>query len=64
MRYLLAKSTTQLNVTKRSDIRESIPRFIEVMIVADKKFIEHHKDLDLEEYILTIMNMVNEICKL
>uniref|UniRef100_T1HAS7 Peptidase M12B domain-containing protein n=1 Tax=Rhodnius prolixus TaxID=13249 RepID=T1HAS7_RHOPR len=60
MRYLLAKSTTQLNVTKRSDIRESIPRFIEVMIVADKKFIEHHKDLDLEEYILTIMNMVSD----
>lgn len=33
-------------------------RYLETMIVADKKFMQYHKQRDLETYILTIMNMV------
>lgn len=34
-------------------------RFLEVMVVADKKFMNYHKNRDLETYILTLMNMVS-----
>lgn len=34
-------------------------RYLETMVVADKKFIQYHKNTDLETYILTIMNMVS-----
>lgn len=33
--------------------------FLETLIVADKKFLDYHKDTDYETYILTIMNMVS-----
>lgn len=44
------------NDTKRS--YESKQRYLETLVVADKKFLEHHKNTDYETYILTIMNMV------
>ncbi|GLG94753.1 Papilin [Gryllus bimaculatus] len=34
-------------------------RFLELLVVVDKKFIEFHKDHDTENYILTLMNMVS-----
>lgn len=43
-------------VEKRGTASEH--RYLEVMIVADKKFIDHHKNKDVELYIMTIMNMV------
>lgn len=46
-----------LNVKSRS--LHSIHRYLETLIVADKKFLEYHKNIDYEAYILTIMNMVN-----
>lgn len=33
-------------------------KFLEVLVVADKKFLDYHRDKDYENYILTIMNMV------
>lgn len=36
-------------------------RYLETMVVADKKFIEYHKKRDMETYILTVMNMVSEV---
>ncbi|XP_049792512.1 A disintegrin and metalloproteinase with thrombospondin motifs 7-like [Schistocerca nitens] len=36
----------------------SQPRYLETLVVADKKFLDYHKGSDLENYILTIMNMV------
>lgn len=34
-------------------------RFMEVMVVADKKFLDYNRNNDPERYILTIMNMVS-----
>lgn len=42
---------------KRSP-HSSLHRYLEVLVVADKKFLEYHRDKDYENYILTIMNMV------
>lgn len=37
----------------------SVHRYLETLVVADKKFMEYHKNSDYETYILTIMNMVS-----
>ncbi|XP_063908814.1 A disintegrin and metalloproteinase with thrombospondin motifs 12-like isoform X3 [Zophobas morio] len=37
---------------------ESLHRYLETMVVCDKKFLEFHKNIDQETYVLTIMNMV------
>lgn len=37
---------------------ESVHRYLETLIVCDKKFLEYHKNTDYESYVLTIMNMV------
>ncbi|XP_068081828.1 A disintegrin and metalloproteinase with thrombospondin motifs 12 [Anabrus simplex] len=37
---------------------ESKHRFVETCVVADKKFITYHKERDIENYILTLFNMV------
>lgn len=42
---------------KRSEVKE---RFMEVMVVADKSFIDYHKNDDPERYIMTIMNIVSD----
>jgi ssRNA-specific RNase YbeY (16S rRNA maturation enzyme) len=42
---------------KRSEVKH---RFMEVLVVVDKKFLDHHKNDDPERYILTIMNMVSD----
>lgn len=43
---------------KRSEAGTNVQRWYETMIVADKKFLAYHKDYDVEEYIICIMNMV------
>ncbi|KAJ8921346.1 hypothetical protein NQ315_002961 [Exocentrus adspersus] len=35
-------------------------RYLETLIVADKKFLDHHKGRDVDLYIMTIMNMVSD----
>ncbi|XP_060766580.1 A disintegrin and metalloproteinase with thrombospondin motifs 9-like isoform X3 [Neoarius graeffei] len=40
----------------------SYPRFVEVMVVADYKMVEHHRN-NLQHYILTLMSIVSSIYK-
>lgn len=47
------------NGTKLKRGLVSTHRYLETLVVADKKFLEHHKNTDYESYILTIMNMVS-----
>lgn len=53
-----------LNYHKKPHLRvkrsETKRRFMEVLVVADKKFLDHHKNDDPERYILTVMNMVSD----
>ncbi|XP_072392013.1 A disintegrin and metalloproteinase with thrombospondin motifs 12-like [Diabrotica undecimpunctata] len=50
--------TGQAVVGKRGTTSEH--RYLEILVVCDKKFITHHKDKDMENYIMTIMNMVSD----
>lgn len=38
---------------------DSVHRYLEILLVCDKKFITFHKNSDIENYVLTIMNMVS-----
>lgn len=38
---------------------ESVHRYLETLVVADKKFLNFHKNTDQEKYIMTVMNMVS-----
>ncbi|XP_068081829.1 A disintegrin and metalloproteinase with thrombospondin motifs 12-like [Anabrus simplex] len=40
---------------------ESKHRYVETCVVADKKFITYHKERDVENYILTLFNMVTSM---
>ena len=42
---------------KRSEVKQ---RFIEILVVADKTFIDYHRNDDPERYIMTIMNIVSD----
>lgn len=37
----------------------SVHRYLELLVVCDKKFLQFHKGTDYHNYILTIMNMVS-----
>lgn len=54
-RELLLKDSKKVKVRGLT----SEHRYLEVLVVADKKFIEFHKSRDRETYILTVMNMVS-----
>jgi len=43
---------------KRSKRFLSYPRFVEVMLVADSKMVEHHGG-NLQHYVLTLMSIVS-----
>uniref|UniRef100_A0A674E916 ADAM metallopeptidase with thrombospondin type 1 motif 9 n=1 Tax=Salmo trutta TaxID=8032 RepID=A0A674E916_SALTR len=47
---------------RRSKRFLSYPRFVEVMVVADSKMVEHHGS-NLQHYILTLMSIVSSIYK-
>ncbi|XP_028824252.1 A disintegrin and metalloproteinase with thrombospondin motifs 9 isoform X3 [Denticeps clupeoides] len=47
---------------RRSKRFLSYPRFVEVMVVADSKMVEHHRE-NLQHYILTLMSIVSSIYK-
>lgn len=38
----------------------SIHRYIELGVIADKKFLDYHKGTNYEQYLLTVMNMVSD----
>lgn len=46
----------QHNISKRG--LTSVHRYLETLVVCDKKFLDHHKNTDYEQYVLTVMNMV------
>lgn len=58
-RFLNEFVNQEVPVPKRSLI--SIPRYLETLVVADKKFLDYHKNTDCNNYILTVMNMVSTI---
>lgn len=35
-------------------------RYIELGVIADKKFLDYHKGTNYEQYLLTVMNMVSD----
>lgn len=37
----------------------SKPRYVEALLVADSTMVEFHEDSDIEQYLLSIMNMVS-----
>lgn len=38
----------------------SIHRYIEIGLVADRRFLDFHNHTDYEQYLLTVMNMVSD----
>lgn len=42
---------------------ESKQRYLEVLVVCDKKFIRFHKKIDVQTYVMTVMNMVATILR-
>lgn len=38
----------------------SIHRYIEIGLIADRRFLDFHNNTDYEQYLLTIMNMVSD----
>lgn len=56
---LMRKYTeTKHFVSKRG--LSSVQRYLELLVVCDKKFIKYHKFHDIETYVLTIINMVSD----
>ncbi|XP_061583837.1 A disintegrin and metalloproteinase with thrombospondin motifs 9 [Cololabis saira] len=55
-------SSTDSGPHRRSKRFLSYPRFVEVMLVADNKMVEHHGS-NLQHYILTLMSIVSSIYK-
>jgi thrombospondin motif-containing protein 7/thrombospondin motif-containing protein 12 len=47
-----------VRVVKRTTSSEH--RYLEVLAVADKRFLEYHNNTDVETYILTVMNMASD----
>ncbi|XP_058855652.1 A disintegrin and metalloproteinase with thrombospondin motifs 9-like [Acipenser ruthenus] len=54
--------TSQYGPHRRAKRFLSYPRFVEVMVVADSKMVEHHGN-NLQHYILTLMSVVASIYK-
>lgn len=50
--------TSQYGPHRRAKRFLSYPRFVEVMVVADSKMVEHHGN-NLQHYILTLMSVVS-----
>ncbi|XP_015115568.1 A disintegrin and metalloproteinase with thrombospondin motifs 12-like [Diachasma alloeum] len=55
-----SRSLKRADDKKTSSGTHSIHRFIEIGVVADKKFLDFYKGTDYEKYLLTIMNMVSD----
>lgn len=56
--------TTRMR-TKKKRIQRSVssPRHVEALVVADPSMISFHQDGNVEQYLLTIMNMVSLLYK-
>ena len=56
----MAKESKRSHNHSRHKRSLSLERYVETMIVVDSKMYEYYKDDDLENYVLTIMNMVSD----
>lgn len=54
----VCKSTPNRRVRYANSSTSHSDRYLETMIVCDKPFLEYHRDLNRERYILTVFNMV------
>lgn len=67
MPRIVAKRDVEEIVKKRNDTAKEKMRYrngtemhIETLIVLDYAMVQYHKDVDLENYILTVFNMVRD----
>nr|XP_006004481.1 PREDICTED: A disintegrin and metalloproteinase with thrombospondin motifs 9 [Latimeria chalumnae] len=60
--YNKTDNTDKTGVHKRSKRFLSYPRYVEVMVVADNKMVDHHGS-NLQHYVLTLMSIVASIYK-
>ncbi|XP_021941801.1 A disintegrin and metalloproteinase with thrombospondin motifs 7-like isoform X1 [Zootermopsis nevadensis] len=51
---------TRMDFNRKRSVDDDT-KYIEVMLVADKKFLEVRKDIDYEQYLLTATNMASDI---
>lgn len=49
-----------MNEKRAASSTHSIHRYIEVALVADRRFLDFHKGSNYEQYLLTVMNMVSD----
>lgn len=47
-------------VGKVTSLTHSIHRFVEIGLVADRRFLDFYNNSNYEQYLLTIMNMVSD----
>uniref|UniRef100_A0A7M5X1E9 Peptidase M12B domain-containing protein n=4 Tax=Clytia hemisphaerica TaxID=252671 RepID=A0A7M5X1E9_9CNID len=55
--------TTQQKRTRRSTFSQQVIATVEVFVVADKDMIQFHGNDTIEDYVLTMMNMVSDMYK-
>ncbi|NP_001123217.1 ADAM metallopeptidase with thrombospondin type 1 motif-like [Nasonia vitripennis] len=55
-----SSSVIPINEKRASSSTHSIHRYIEVALVADRRFLDFHKGTNYEQYLLTVMNMVSD----
>ena len=53
------EDTQETSGHRRSKRSISKERHVETLVVVDKEMVDYYKDEDIENYILTIMNMVS-----
>ncbi|XP_053669727.1 A disintegrin and metalloproteinase with thrombospondin motifs 7, partial [Anopheles nili] len=54
---------TEPKLLRRSKRSVSKPRHVEALVVADHSMVQFHQDVDLQQYLLMIMNMVSSLYK-
>lgn len=60
----LAKREKRLmeeNLDKATSYSHSIHRFLEIGLIADRRFLDFYNNSNYEQYLLTIMNMVSDL---
>jgi len=58
------ETPTETGRTRRKKRSISLERNVETLIVVDQSMVEYYKNEDIENYVLTIMNMVSSCLEL
>lgn len=56
-----SSSESESNTHRRKKRSVSVERNVETLVVVDQSMVEYYKNEDLENYVLTIMNMVSDV---